>query len=128
LDTRTKILPPDSAANLAAAVRAAGERVRLITGWFDVLQAAHARAFAEAAAAGGALFVAVLDGPSPVLPLRARAEMVAALAAVRCVIAVDGDLDAVIAAVGPAEILRWERDDAERLRQLIEHVKQRHAG
>ena len=71
------------------------------------------------------LFVAVLNGSRPVLPLRARAELVAAFRGVRSVIPVENDLDAVIAAVRPDEILNRTADHETQFRRLIEHVHQR---
>ena len=99
--------------------------MRLVAGSFDVLQAEHARDLQSNSAA--ALFVAVLNGTYAVLPLRARAELVAAFRAVRSVVAVEGDLDAVIAAVRPDEILDRRADHEAQLRRLILHVHERHS-
>jgi hypothetical protein len=51
----------------------------LVLGYFDPLTAAHVARLAEL---GASLTVAVLDPPDPLLPARARAELVAALRAV----------------------------------------------
>jgi bifunctional ADP-heptose synthase (sugar kinase/adenylyltransferase) len=123
VDTRTKIQSPEEAAAAAAAARRRGETVRLIAGSFDVLQAAHARDLQSHPAS--ALFVAVRKGSEAVLTLRARAELVAAFRAVRCIIPVDRDLDAVIDAVRPDEFLDRTADHEAQLRRLIEHVHQR---
>ena len=125
MDTRTKIQSPEEAAAAAAAARSRGETVRLVAGSFDVLQAEHARDLQSHSEA--ALFVAVLNGRYAPLPLRARAELVAAFRAVRSVIPVEGDLDAVIAAVRPDEILDRSADHEAQLRRLIEHVHERHS-
>ena len=109
----------------AAAARARGERIRLIAGSFDVLQAAHLRDLQAQPAS--TLFVGVLSGGDAVLPLRARAELVAAVRAVRGVIPVDGDLDAVIAALRPDEVVDRTDDHQTQLRQLISHVHERHS-
>lgn len=69
MDTRSKIL--NSAAGLSVPV--------LVIGYFDPVTAEHA---ARLAALGSGLTVAILDPPDPLLPARARAELVAAL---RCV-------------------------------------------
>ena len=71
MDTREKILTPDAAASLRVPV--------LVIGYFDPVTAGHAE---RLAALGSGLTVAILDPPDPLLPARARAELVAAL---RCV-------------------------------------------
>jgi bifunctional ADP-heptose synthase (sugar kinase/adenylyltransferase) len=126
VDTRTKIQDLEAAAATAAALRSGGEKVRLIAGSFDLLQAAHARDLQPAPAA--ALFVAVVNGEQPVLTLRARSELVAALAAVRCVIPVEGDLEGVIAAVQPDEFVNRIENHRAQFRLLVEHVRRRQAG
>jgi len=59
VDTRTKILDPAAAAQKAAEARRAGKTVKLATGTFDPLLAAHARWLREIAGEGAVLFVAV---------------------------------------------------------------------
>ena len=77
MDTREKILSPAQAAALAPAV--------LVAGFFDPVTASHAERLA-ALAADGPVTVAILDPPDPLLPARARADLVAALRCVRHVI------------------------------------------
>jgi hypothetical protein len=57
-----------------------------VIGHFDPLLAAHARRLQELAVPGTILVVAVSDPPDPLLPAGARAELVAALAAVDYVV------------------------------------------
>lgn len=101
MDTRRKI------------VREAGrwqppEDAVLVSGPFDPLLPSHARQLAQLKGQAGALVVYVTDPPQPILPLQARAELVAAL---RCVDAV------VVAGEPPAGVtdltsdhLRWRRE------------------
>lgn len=85
MDTRSKILPLDQAHAL--------ECETLVVGYFDPVLAGHAE---RLAAHGAGLVVSLLDPPEEVLPVRARAELVASLACVRHVI--PGDARGVVAA------------------------------
>lgn len=77
MDTRTKIIGAARAVELAA-----GGGVTEIRGHFDPLLAEHGR-MAEAAAKGGRPVMAVVTDPAaPYLPIEARAELAASLAAV----------------------------------------------
>ena len=97
LDTRQKILD--------------GEVV-LVTGHFDPLTAEHARRLESLRKPGHALVVVITSPAHPILPARARAELVAGLAAV----------DRVLIA---EDVLREEAADFERTRELVEHVRSR---
>jgi glycerol-3-phosphate cytidylyltransferase-like family protein len=97
LDTRQKILD--------------GEAV-LVTGHFDPLTAEHARRLELLKQPGRALVVVITSPEQPILPARARAELVAGLAAV----------DRVFIA---SEIAHEEAADLERTRELIQHVRTR---
>ncbi len=86
-----KILDREELAGRVAAARAAGRRVVLCNGVFDLLHVGHTRLLAAARAAGDLLVVAVNDdasaarlkGPGrPLVPAAERAEVLAALAAV----------------------------------------------
>ena len=81
MDTRRKILAAEEAVE-----HWSGRKVRLVRGYFDPLLAEHARRLAELATPGAALVVVIEDPPQPILPARARAELVAALQAVDCVV------------------------------------------
>jgi len=96
--------------------------VTVVTGYFDPLLAAHARRLAEIAEPGGVLMAVVTEPERPILPTRARAELVAALAVV----------DYVLPA-GPASqleadrIFREEGADLRRTQELVARVHQRGA-
>lgn len=89
--TTRKIVSRAAAAEWSAAERAAGRRVVLANGAFDLLHVGHLRYLEAARAAGDRLLVAVNSdlsvrlskGPSrPILPEAERAELVASLEAV----------------------------------------------
>ncbi len=126
MDTRTKIVSLDAAVEFARRERAAGRRITLVTGWFDPVVAPHARRLAELAGDGAGLFVAVTDPAEPVLPPRARAELVAAQRVVCQVILSGGSgLPAIEAALQPDSVIHEERSDTQRVRELIRHVQSR---
>lgn len=127
MDSREKIVTVEQAASLAERGRAAGTRLRAITGHFDPLLASHARRLAELARPDGLLFALIADPPDPLLPARARAELVAALRAVDYVIlpgsaAIEAALDRLRA----DEVFREEPADRDRTSALIRHVHTRH--
>ena len=121
MDTRSKILTIEAASRLSA------RPLVIVSGTFDVLRAAHARELEQRAMDGGKLLVAVLPSEFNLLPQRARAELVAALRVVDYVVATGPEeLEALAAALQPAALVRLEHTDAERARQLIEHVRRKH--
>ncbi len=91
--------------------RAAGRRIVLTNGVFDLLHVGHTRYLSQARALGDALIVAVNDdtsvralkGPErPILPVAERAEMLAALASVDYVVSfAETTASAVVAALEP---------------------------
>ena len=96
--TRQKILSLDQLRPRLDAERRSGRRIVLANGCFDVLHVGHIRYLEGARREGGLLVVAVnsdsgvcaLKGPGrPILPGVARAELVAALAAVDFVVLFD---------------------------------------
>ncbi len=118
MDTRTKILDAAEAAAAASEARRAGKTVKLVTGTFDPLLAAHARRLREIGSDAAVLFAEILEPEAPLLPARARAELVAAL----------GVVDYVVlggAALQPDEIYREESADSRRRQGLIRNVRQR---
>jgi bifunctional ADP-heptose synthase (sugar kinase/adenylyltransferase) len=115
VDTRSKILTP-------AGVEQLSGPLTLVTGYFDPLRAAHARELQQVRdrTPGRGLLVAVLTDAAEVLDIGARAELVAALRVVDYVVTVDHeDLDALIKRLRAAEVVRLERADTVRTRQLI---------
>jgi rfaE bifunctional protein nucleotidyltransferase chain/domain len=98
MDTREKILSRTGLHEVLEEHRRAGRRIVFALGVFDVLSAGDVRYLAAARAEGDRLVVAVLSdagarrlraGARPVLTERARAILVAALAAVDYVILAD---------------------------------------
>jgi rfaE bifunctional protein nucleotidyltransferase chain/domain len=98
-------------ARAAQAWRAAGERIVLANGVFDLLHVGHVRYLAGARALGARLIVAVngdrstarLKGPGhPVMPAADRARLVAALRGVDAVVVFDEpSVDALLATLRP---------------------------
>jgi phosphopantetheine adenylyltransferase len=114
-DTRTKIVPVEAAAQMA-------NGATIVAGYFDPLTDAHTTRLAVLAAEYGALLVCVCDPPAPLLPLSARAELVAACRVVKHV--VQGEQALAHAAV----IIDERAADLARRDALIEHVHQRQSA
>jgi len=101
---------PEAAA-LAERLRAAGRRIVLANGCFDLLHVGHIRYLAGARALGDVLFVGInsdaavarLKGPGrPLMPAAERVEVLAALRCVDHVVVFDGDTaDGLILALKP---------------------------
>ncbi len=118
-------MSPEAAAEAAGRARAAGKRVKLVTSYFDPLLAAHARRLQELADRDSVLVAVIREPEHPVLAARARAELVAALAAVDFVI-LGGELDTILSGVEPDELFRDDEMDERRRQDLIRHVQSRH--
>ncbi len=98
----------------------------VVTGHFDPLLASHVRRLAEIAADAGRLVVVIADGGNPILPARARAELVAGLGVVAFVVLPgEESVESVLERLRPDNIIREERGDEERTRELIRHVHSR---
>jgi bifunctional ADP-heptose synthase (sugar kinase/adenylyltransferase) len=118
MDTRSKIVD-------AASIRGAGP-LAAVTGYFDPLLAWHADELERIRRRAGALAAIVLPFAGELVPLRARAELVAALRMVDYVlIAENGGLDRLVAEIRPVEIVRLEDDDLRRRGELMDHVRRR---
>lgn len=125
MDTRTKILDWLQA---EAVLRSedSTDPATVVCGYFDPLVAAHVRRLEEIAAGGGRLTVVLATPPDPLLPERARAELVAALRAVaRVVIPPAGQAERVLQWFPDAKVFREEAADLERTMALMNHVRQR---
>jgi glycerol-3-phosphate cytidylyltransferase-like family protein len=81
VDTRSKIIPQEEARHLTSA-----SRTLWLKGHFDPLLAEHARTLRKSATPGQILVIEITNPQNPLLPQRARAELVAALAAVDYVV------------------------------------------
>jgi rfaE bifunctional protein nucleotidyltransferase chain/domain len=160
MNTPAKIMSREELRKKLEAQRKSGKRIVLANGCFDVLHAGHVRYLAGAKREGDVLVVAVnsdasagrLKGPGrPILPAKARAELVAALATVDYVVVFDEpDVRALLRELCPdvhakgtdytAETVP-ERDDAARLgirvaivgdpkqhstRDLVSRIRQAH--
>ena len=126
MDTRSKIVERGGASAFVARQRAEGRPVAGISGFFDVLTAAHVRRMESVRRLGCALVVAVHDPAEPLMPARARAELVAALDLADCVVPV-GSMSAgdVAETLGVAE---WCDDRAAHdaiAAELVEYVQRR---
>ena len=105
-------MTPEEAGSLAARLRAAGKRVVLANGCFDLLHVGHVRYLDAARALGDVLFVGLnsdaavarLKGPGrPLMPAAERAEILAGLRAVDHVVVFDEDTaDRLVSLVRPA--------------------------
>src|SRR5579863_6742768 len=125
MDTRNKIIEPQNAVLLSQELSRKG--VKVVTGYFDVIVAEHVRRLSEIKNGSGPLVVVVLDPPEPVLPARARAELVAALRVVDYVVpAGEQAAQELLSHFTPGEIVREESADLLRARRLSEHVQSRH--
>lgn len=94
----------------------------MVTGCFDPVLAGHARRLREIREGFDTLIVVLSEPAQPVLDARARAEVLAALAAVDYVVLPPVDLGQdpglTIFDEQPADQVRFER--------LVEHVRQRY--
>jgi bifunctional ADP-heptose synthase (sugar kinase/adenylyltransferase) len=115
MDTRTKIVPMQEAERIAA------EGATIVSGYFDPLLVSHAERLHGLKRPGVPLIVIVADPQNPILPVKARAELVAGLAVVDHVV----DSGSGRLAPCPEEIVHLEEEDAQTLEALIERVHRR---
>lgn len=122
LGTREKIC-----AGLNAVVhRWPGGSFRLITGLFDPLLACHVE-FLQAACRNDAVNVVLISaGIEPLLSLKARAELVAALRCVDAVLLVDLPFEEVYECLRPQEVVRQETEHERWRAELFQRVRERH--
>jgi glycerol-3-phosphate cytidylyltransferase-like family protein len=107
LDTRTKIVQSFD-----------NPQLKTIIGYFDPMHAGHVRRLQELCPDGQRINVLVADPPEPILPTRARAELVAALAFV-------AEVSTGQAIAGP-NVIDERAADADRGRVFAQHVLARH--
>jgi glycerol-3-phosphate cytidylyltransferase-like family protein len=135
VDTRNKILTLDAALALDA------WPLILVTGTFDVvrpgliaqLDAARTSMLPPPSRCSvlrsrtTALVAVVMPSKFDWLPVRARAELAAALRMVDyVVIAESAEFESLVETLHPTAVVRIEEDDERRARQLIEHVRTAH--
>jgi bifunctional ADP-heptose synthase (sugar kinase/adenylyltransferase) len=124
MDTRGKIIDLASAARL----RRPGVRLKLVSGYFDVLTPDLVSRLGSLSD-GGRLIAVVLDPPNPLLPSRARAELAAALSVIDYVLLLpEVGLEKALDQIQPDEVVREDMADRKRSQALIEHVHQRQRG
>jgi bifunctional ADP-heptose synthase (sugar kinase/adenylyltransferase) len=100
--------------------------VRIVTGPFDPLLAGHTRRLSRVQDGPGALIVVVTTSGEQVLPVRARAELVAALSAVDyVVIPEDDDVENLLSRLPAVEVVREEAAHEALRQDLIRHVRTR---
>jgi hypothetical protein len=109
MDTRSKIAGPGT-------VAAVKPGLRVVSGYFDPLLRAHVDEL-EQLSAGGGLAVVIVEPEEPLLPARARAELVAALGCVEAVY-LDG-------AGAPEADARLEEGHDRVRADFIRHVRER---
>lgn len=126
MDTRNKILTEDEAQRVARQLRSGGIRLRLVTGYFDPVLAAHARRLTELTAPNTTLMVLVNSAQDTLLDARSRAELLASLRMVDYVV-VPGKLEvtALIERIEPDAICREEDADRQRTEQLAGRIRER---
>jgi len=110
LDTRTKIIDAGQARDMTR-----GRPVDWFTGHFDPLLAEHAALLHQMASEGHLLIVEITNSSQPLLPQRARAELVAALADVNYVVMTDRE--------APAPDMEITRRFVQRVRDRANGVK-----
>lgn len=115
LDTRKKIID-------APAHGVFTKRTKAWVGYFDPLHAAHSRRLGELVREGEYIVAVVANPRDPLLPLRARAELVAGLSAICSVIAAGDDVDSVIAGLPEDSVIDDRRADQAWRTALMEHV------
>jgi hypothetical protein len=111
LDTREKIVSIE-------AIRKRGTNRKIVIGYFDPLYAANVARLQEF----GRVTVIVADRPGAILPLGARAELVASLACVENVAVCTGDL----ANVDGLEMIDERDADERRTAELSAHIIERY--
>jgi hypothetical protein len=121
LDTRTKIVGLDVAIDAARRAPAS-----VVTGYFDPVLAAHARRLREIRGGRACLIVLLAEPDQPLLDAKARAELLAALAAVDHVV-LPGDWASLepFQAMPGCSIFHEESADRARFESLVDHVHRR---
>jgi hypothetical protein len=114
MDTRNKIVSLDEARQIAA------HGATVVSGYFDPLVASHAERLESLKRSDTPLLVTIADPRNPILPGRARAELVAGLAAVDHVFYQETESKNDL-----APHIRLEREHETCLEQLIERVHSR---
>ncbi len=126
MDTREKILPAGAAIEKALELRRRGKNVKVIAGFFDVLQPAMVRAVQAQAAPGTSLFAIVGDPENAVTSRAARIESAASLRVIDYVVHWSGDPEELVRSMQPNEFIRSERAHIESTEGLKRRVHEKH--
>jgi glycerol-3-phosphate cytidylyltransferase-like family protein len=119
LDTRSKIIDPE---------QLPADRT-VVVGLFDPVTVAHVRRLLELRERCGNVTVLLADPPEPILPARARAEVLAALNAVDFVLLPqEHALSVVLQRTRKSLVFREENADQGRFETLVNHIHQRHTA
>ena len=110
MDTRSKIVDAGEAAKIAAS------GATVVSGYFDPMVAWHARWLASFKKTGKPLLVLIATPENPILPMQARAELVAALSVVDHVAESNREISGVI---------NVEAQDRELFQDLLQLVHSR---
>jgi len=130
VDTRNKIIDSRTAVEIACRLRRQSRKLVVVSGYFDVVLAAHARDLEDVRSSSGADAIMVILQPfSPsLLAVPARAELVAALAMVDYVVSAgDDSLEQLLSRLPAERVISRLGADDEVKRLLIEHVQSRHS-
>ena len=130
MDTRTKIKSVNDALAAAMEAKERGKRIVISVGEYDPMLAGHAERLVLRSQSDTWHVVAVVPGKSPLTPLAARCELVAALRSVECVVPFEQDPSLLGMVAGKAEVHDDRKADAEARDSLIAqiHAKQELAG
>ena len=94
-----------------------GANLQVVSGHFDPLLALHAERLEQIKRAGTRLVVVLTDPAEPILPQRARAELVAALSSVDLVVMGEPE--------GLKPEVRFEDEDARSSAAFVAHILER---
>jgi cytidyltransferase-like protein len=117
---RDKIHSLDTRSKIVDAVPEDASFLKVVVGYFDPLHSGHIRRLKEVCRRGEHIGVIVADPAEPILPLAARAELVAALDCVAYVIAAGENIPEIPDAIDERE------SDARRGQVFARHVLARH--
>jgi bifunctional ADP-heptose synthase (sugar kinase/adenylyltransferase) len=101
---------------------------KVVIGYFDPLQAWHVQRLNELRTPGSRLVVALADPASPILSFPARAEIVAALAAVNYVVPFHSEIENLVRGLSPDQVFDEREADLARTAGLVAAVVERHRG
>jgi glycerol-3-phosphate cytidylyltransferase-like family protein len=124
VDSRSKIVDAREATEIAAG------GATVVSGYFDPMIAWHARWLSSFKKPGQKMLVLIATPEHPILPARARAELVAALGIVDHVAEYSEEVMTSIAATGgdAGAVIRVEAQDRELFQDLLELVHSRQSG